>query len=736
MGKTMNDFSVIEPGSFSEWIWQEKYRFRDEPDVQATFRRIAKALASAETSSTEHWENCFYETMADFAFLPAGRIIAGAGTGRAVTMSNCFVSPTIGDSLEGIMDAVKAAAMTLKQGGGIGMDFSTLRPRGARVVGVDSVSSGAVSFMRIWDAMCETIMSAGARRGAMMGTLRCDHPDVLEFIEAKRTAGRLTNFNVSVLITDDFMRAVELNESWDLVFGSHVYRSVMARELWDQITSLTYDYAEPGVIFIDRVNDDNPINYCETISASNPCGEQMLPPNGACLLGSLNLARLVENPFTRDARLNDNRILRMMPAIIRMLDNVNDVSNYPMPEQQHEARQKRRIGLGITGLADALIMMGMRYGSQEAVQWLDWKLRTIRRAADAASERLGEQKGSFPLFDRNRFPGSPPARRNSHVMSIAPTGTISSLAGYVSGGIEPVFDFSHKRNVLMRDGTKQQFVVEDYAHRLAKQMGVPTSGDAWVTANDLTVDEHLAMQAAAQKHIDSAISKTINCPQDITLEAFRGVYTKAHKLGLKGCTTFRLNPDSGRGEVLVRIDDKPAKADAAAVSTTTGNVVQIGEPLRRDEVLDGKTYKISPGGGLEHGIYVTINDTHLHGRQVPFEIFINSKAVDSHQWIVALTRMISANWRKGGDNAFIAEELKQVFDPRGGFWSQGEHVPSIVAGIGRIIERHMLDSGAIDSSAAPVPVVGKRHCPKCQTGALTMREGCLVCESCDYSKCG
>jgi len=1046
-------FSVIEPGSVSEWVWEQKYRFKPtgavkgDASVNDTFLRVSRALAAVEKNSGEATNN-FYDITSTFEFLPAGRIIAGAGTGRDVTYANCFVLPRIPDSMRGIMQAVGEAAMTLRSGGGVGMDFSTIRPRGAHVKGLDAEASGPLSFMDLWNTMCGTIMSAGARRGAMMGILRCDHPDLEEFITAKQTAGRLTNFNVSVAVTDAFMKAVEDDSEWPLVFDGEVYKVVKAAEIWDRIIRSTYEYAEPGIVFIDRMNADNPLSYAETLYATNPCvsgdalvltrdghqridtlvgadveiwngfewsivqpritghdqdllritfsngrsldctpyhwfvlngghrvqakdlligaslaksirpvigeydendhpeawqqgfysgdghvrtsngksyvflyaektklageftsisvheyaartvvrlgpmrsksfvpdtswsirarldwfaglcdsdgvaledvnsksiqvtavdrqfleqtalmlqtlgvqpvigkaraagarmmpngaggsalydcqechrlvlkasdvkrlqnigfrtkridisnnnpardssrfvkvesierldgkhtvycfnepkyhtgvfngimtgqcAEQPLPPGGACLLGSVNLTQFIRNPFTDNAIVDGLRLAEVVGTAIRMLDNVNDVSGYPMPYQREEAQRKRRIGLGITGLADALVMLGMRYGTPKAASWAAETAFFIRTKAEVASEALGHEKGSFPLFDAKLFPGGWSARRNSHLTSIAPTGTISLLAGNVSGGIEPVFDWEYTRRLLLPDGKHREVRVTDYAMRLARHVGAATTGDEWVTATELSVDDHLRMAASVQPHVDSAISKTINCPASMPFEEFRNVYTSAYKMGLKGCTTYR--PSGTRGAVLVRDDEKP---EAPALATT-GNVVRLGEPLARDEMLKGRTYKLKPSGS-EHAIYITINDQLLHGRRRPFEIFINTKAAESYPWIVALTRMISAVWRKGGDVAFVGDELQQVFDPRGGYFHDGAYVPSVCAGIGGVITRHLRETGVVEAGEAPAPTA-KRHCPKCQTGGLDNREGCWTCDTCDYSKCG
>lgn len=728
----MTKFQVIEPGSFSEWVWDNKYRLK-QPDgtpidetVEDTFIRVSDAVAKAEVyTDRSQWTDRFFEAMSNFEFLPAGRILAGAGSGRDVTMLNCYVMGTIPDSLEGIMNACTEAALTLKQGGGVGMDFSTLRPRGALVKGVDSVSSGAVSFMDLWNTMCGTIMSAGARRGAMMGTLRVDHPDIEEFIAAKQTAGRLTNFNVSVLVTDEFMLSVRKDRWHDLQFDGTHYGTVRARDLWDQIIRSTYDHAEPGVIFIDRVNERNQLNSIETISATNPCGEQPLPPYGACLLGSINLARLVKKPFTADARIAFDRLSQIVPVAVRFLDNVLDISNYPLIEQHDEAMAKRRIGLGITGLADALVMMGAAYQNSDLAAGVI--MERIKTLAMKASIEIGEEKGHYPAWRSAHGE----KRRNSHLISIAPTGTISAFAGNVSSGIEPAFEWTYKRNVLLPDGSKRTFEVEDYAHRLARSLGMPADGKTplWSTATELSPSDHLKMVAACQPHVDSAISKTINCPKDIPFEQFEGIYRLAYESGLKGCTTYR--PTPSRGAVLMKADE-PKKVEITANDDRT--VVQIGKPLSRPKVLDGKTYKIK-AAGMDHAFYVTVTDIEDQGRRRPFELFIQSKQIDGQAWAVALSRMVSAVFRRGGDVAFVADELKAVFDPRGGFFDEGAYVPSLCAAIGGVIETHMRSIGAVEATDEPVKIVATRHCPKCQVGALQNREGCWHCTSCDYTKC-
>jgi len=765
-----------------------KYRFK-EPDgtvhdktIEDTWRRIAAALSAPE-QNPDVWQDRFYKALEDFKFLPAGRIIAGAGTARQVTLFNCFVMGTVPDDMAGIFDHLKEAALTLQQGGGIGYDFSTLRPKGALVRGVGADASGPLSFMDVWDSMCRTIMSAGSRRGAMMATMRCDHPDIEAFIEAKREPGRLRMFNLSVLVTDPFMEAVEQGAPWDLKFDGQNYRTVPARDLWDKIMQATYAYAEPGVIFIDRINEQNNLAYCEDISATNPCGEQPLPPYGACLLGSINLARLVREPFSEAAHLDLDELANLVPVAVRMMDNVVDVSNFPLESQAREARAKRRIGLGITGLGDALIMCRARYGSAEAVALAKEWSAAIERHAYLASIEIAAEKGSFPLFDAEKFAAGRHIKtldsdvqqaiaehgiRNALLTSIAPTGTISIFADNVTSGIEPVFAYSYTRNVLMPDGTREAEEVSDYAWRLHRTIfGEMTSlPDYFVDAEALSPHDHLVMQAAVQEHIDSSISKTINCPEALDFDAFKEVYQEAYALGCKGCTTYRPNEITGAvleksessenvaSQAELPLDAPPAKPKD---DLDSGGVVYMTQPLNRPEELPGQTYKIK-WAESEHAIYITINDIIQDGRRRPFEVFINSKNMEHYAWTVALTRMISAVFRRGGDVSFVVEELKAVFDPRGGQWFEGKYVPSLLAAIGGVIERHMIDigflprpgeaetaqaalaaeggGGASASNEAKTRRIVPHQCPKCGEAAMIRQEGCDLCTSCGHSKCG
>ena len=745
----------------SEQIWDMKYRFKQadgtpiDRSVEDTWRRIARSLAQVEQDSAA-WEDRFYAALEDFKYLPAGRITAGAGTGRRVTLFNCFVMGTIPDSMAGIFDMLKEAALTMQQGGGIGYDFSTIRPRGADVLGVAADASGPLSFMDVWDAMCRTIMSAGSRRGAMMATMRCDHPDIEAFITAKSDAARLRMFNLSVLVTDPFMEAVKADAPWDLQFDGKVYHTVQARDLWNKIMKSTYDFAEPGVIFIDRINAANNLNYVETIAATNPCGEQPLPPYGACLLGSINMARLVTDPFGKTAHLDPKALTDLVAVAVRMMDNVVDASRFPLDAQAQEAQAKRRIGLGVTGLADALLMVGLRYGSEGAARQTEEWLHAIARAAYLASVDLAREKGAFPLFDAEKFLASGNMQmmdadvreairthgiRNALLTSIAPTGTISLYAGNVSSGIEPVFAYAYTRKVLQKDGSRTEEEVVDYAVQMWREkFGDAALPDYFVNAQTLAPLDHVRMQAAAQKWVDSSISKTINCPEDIRFDAFKEVYMAAYESGCKGCTTYRPNDVTGSVLSVSETTEKTPEADQGA------DVIYMSEPLDRPQALEGNTYKLK-WPDSEHAIYLTVNDIIINGHRRPFEVFINSKNMEHFAWTVALTRMISAVFRRGGDVSFVVEELKAVFDPRGGAWMGGKYIPSILAAIGGVIERHMISIGFIagegmglkaDPQAKVVGLDAPRGkaCPSCGQYEMRMVEGCMTCASCGHSKCG
>jgi ribonucleoside-diphosphate reductase alpha chain len=581
----------------AQYIWHTRYRASSESSIAASWARVAYALAAVEPVGRAAWQARFLDILRDFQFLPGGRIQAGAGGDRDVTLFNCFVMGTIEDSIPGICRALEEGAVTMQRGGGVGYDFSTLRPAGVRTRTTGAIASGPVSFMDVWDAMCATIQSTGARRGAMMATLRCDHPDIVAFIAAKSDPGRLRHFNLSVQVTDAFMRAIDQDEAWPLVFpasrltgsGETVLREwpgevaavpcqvvgcLAARDLWDKLLRESHAFSEPGVLFIDRINRMNNLWYRERIGTTNPCGEVPLPPYGACDLGSIDLPRLIRDPFTPRARLDTERLAEIATVAVRLLDNVIDASRFPLPMQRDAVRSARRIGLGVTGLADALIMLGLRYDSDAARDFASGTMRAICHAAYRQSVVIGEEKGGFPALERDKFLAAPFIQglpedirdgiarhgiRDSHLLAIAPTGTISLLAGNVSSGIEPVFAADVDRTLLEPGGEPRQFRMTDHAVRLWREQtgrsdGVP---DAMVTAMELPIVAHLEMQAAVQAFVDNAISKTINIPTDTSFAEFAPLYRLAYEKGLKGCTTFRPNPE--RGVVLAAAPE----ADAA-----------------------------------------------------------------------------------------------------------------------------------------------------------------------------
>lgn len=816
----------------SESIWRDKYRDGNEISILESKARVCRGVYANDKSANA--TGAAYNSMVDNLWCPGGRIHAGAGTNKRVTLINCYVNKTVPDSMVGIMDALNVAALTQQQGGGIGTDFSTVRPAGAVVTSSGSVSTGILPFMDMFHTMCSTVKSSGSRRGAMMGTLAIWHPDIIDFIKAKREKGRLTNFNVSVLVTGDFMEAVKNDAVWELGFnvppkgagaavniGAHrphnptdtpywksltgqqepsiwfIYRAIKARELWEMILRNTYDWAEPGVIFIDRINSENNLEYCEYIHCTNPCGEQPLPPNGDCNLGATNLAKMVVDPFMENRCEFNYQLLSSTTAIgMRFLDNVLDVSIFPTEEQKAEALAKRRTGIGIMGLANALQMLRIRYGTKNACDMTRAIMMTQRNSAYLASVELAKERGPFPLFDRDKYLERPYIKRlpeeirdgiakygirNGVIQTIAPTGTTSIYYDNVSSGIEPTFMWKHFRKVLQPDNSFAEFEVMDYGYKKYREYRFNNGDksalendltknmpDYMVTALELTVDEHLAMQAAAQEFVDSSISKTINCPKEIDFETFSTVYSKAYAMGLKGVTTYR--PSDVRGAVLSVESQSDGGLPATDIglikgengpemmSKATGTIVPkllaLPEPYKlvaRPDKLIGTTYKIK-WPKINEAFYVTINDFKDDaGAQRPFEIFINSKSVQHSEWIAAITRCVSAIFRRGlegGDITFIVDELIQVHSASGGAFMNGGYVPSIVALIGQTVETHLIGLGMIekkvhadglfpqgssDGVVVPLEMLGD-ICPMCNQPTMFRQEGCSKC-SCGYSSC-
>lgn len=572
--------------SISSLIWGMKYRYYFggkalDHTIEDTWQRVAKAISYAEKPKERaHWQQAFYRILDNYRFLPGGRILAGAGTQHKVTLLNCFVMNIAQDSLEGIFRALEEGAITLQEGGGVGYDFSVLRPQGDLAKATGTPASGPVSFMRIWDTMCSVMLSTGARRGAMMGVLRCDHPDIETFITAKSNKQELRHFNVSVMVSDAFMRAVKNNEEWPLIFPTHethgelikrqwgdaitpvncrVYKRVKARELWHQIIRNAYDHAEPGVLFSDTINRMNNLFYREHIQATNPCGEIPLQPYGACDLGAINLTQFVQGAFTHAAQIDWHGIEETTRIATRFLDDVLDVSHYPLQAQRDQAHGTRRIGLGITGLADLFVMLGVRYGSEESINLTRSIMQRIAEITWQTSIELAQEKGVFPFYQQeylqSEFVKTLPEHlqlalmkygvRNSHHNTIAPAGTISLLANNVSNGIEPIFQAQYERIMRLADNTTMTVDVKDYAYDCWAQRKHSSRPDAWVDTTMLDPEAHLTIQAAAQQYVDNAISKTINIPENFPFTKVEAIYSQAFAMGLKGCTIFRPNTVTG-----------------------------------------------------------------------------------------------------------------------------------------------------------------------------------------------
>lgn len=556
---------------YSDEIHAQKYRGPGE-----SFREAMNRVSGALKDDDKHWRE-LRDILMDMRFMPAGRVQSAMGAARSVTPYNCYVSGTIDDSfVEGsgsIMQRAQEAAATMRMGGGIGYDFSTLRPRGAMIKKLQSQSSGPISFMEIYDAVCRCVASSGHRRGAQMGVLRVDHPDIEEFIHAKQNSSRLTGFNVSIAATDEFMNAVKNGDGFDLRWGGEVHKTVDAQALWEAVMRSTWDWAEPGVLFIDTINRMNNLWYAEKIAATNPCGEQPLPPHGACLLGSFNLVRYLVKT-ARGYKLELDQLAEDIPAIVRAMDNVVDRARYPLREQELEAKNKRRMGLGVTGLANAIEACGHPYGSKGFVKLQREVLKTIASGSYRASALLADEKGSFSLYDKEQYGKQgfvstldsatldmikSMGIRNSHLTSIAPTGTISLAADNISSGIEPVFAYEFHRTVVEFDENRTE-VISDYGVRELGVEGKKTS--------DVTVDEHLAVLIEAQKHVDSAVSKTLNIPGSVGWEEFKQVYVKAWEGGCKGCTTYRV--DGKRGGILVEKKDDTVEDTSCQYDPETG----------------------------------------------------------------------------------------------------------------------------------------------------------------------
>ena len=810
-------------------VLAEKYFKPGESSLEQLYGRVARALASVEKPELRaEWEQKFLTNLHAGA-IGAGRIMSAAGTDIQATLINCFVQP-VGDAIQGhddegypgIYEALREAAETLRRGGGVGYDFSRIRPKGAFVKGTHSIASGPCSYMNVFDQSCSTVESAGSRRGAQMGVLRIDHPDVAEFITAKRTPGRWNNFNVSVGVSDAFMQAVANGTDWELVHkakpglkvldnggyqradGLWVYRKLPARELWDTIMQSTYDFAEPGILFLDQIGRDNNLNYCEKIEATNPCGEQPLPPYGCCDLGPIILTNFVRNPFGAggDAAFDFDAFEQVVATQVRALDNVLDVTFWPLEQQRNESADKRRIGVGFTGLGNALTMLKLRYDREDGRAMATEIARRMRDAAYRASVELAKEKGAFPKFKADgylaegtfasRLPDDIQADirqhgiRNSHLLSIAPTGTVSlAFADNASNGIEPAFSWGYKRNKREADGSKSSYTVEDHAFRLYRSLVDSTVSsddtgklpDYFVNALEMSAQDHVAMMEAVQPFVDTSISKTVNIPEDYPYDSFKDLYRQAWQAGLKGLATYR--PNSILGAVL---ETTPAKKDepAAPASNAPAPAPAVPyDPMR--SVIEKR-----PAGGLpsvtekieywtsegQQRLYLIVSFLPVPAadgkgtveRAIEFFMPVGQSG-ESQQWITATMRMLSLAARGGFLDRALSDMQKVTWDRgpvRLGTYEKadGTHVPrwhdSEVAAIGYAVENlianrqkaaqaSLFDADelpAVEPQVAPaamVPtsVMAGKKCPECGAHAMIRKDGCDYCTQCGFvGSCG
>lgn len=828
----INAEASMAPQDISLDVLLEKYAKNEESSILDVQTRVAKALAAVEAPAEQAQYQAQFLWAQQNGFVPAGRINSAAGMDLHATLINCFVQP-VGDSVSsaengkpGIYTALGDAAETMRRGGGVGYDFSTIRPKDALVRGTRSRASGPVSFMHVFNASCSTVESAGARRGAQMGVLRGDHPDIWDFIHSK-DKGDLTNFNISIGVTDEFMQAVAENSTYQLVHaaepseskknagafqradGLWVYETIQARDLWDAVMRSTYDHAEPGILFLSRMNAENNLYYCEKIEATNPCAEQPLPDYGCCCLGSINLTRFVRGAFGSDASFDYDAFAEVVTVAIRMLDNVLEATSWPLPQQKAEAMAKRRIGLGYLGLGSTLIMLGLRYDTVEGRELARQISEVMRDAAYAASVALAQEKGAFPLFNSKKYLAGSFAQRlpknlrtlinkhglrNSHLLSIAPTGTITlAFADNASNGIEPAFSWVYNRKKRMSDGENKIYEVADHAWRLYRHLGNDVSDESrlppqFVTALNMSANDHMQMLKVVQPYVDSSISKTVNVPADYPYADFQNLYMEAWKAGLKGLATYR--PNNILGSVLSTTNDAATTASTTSATPTPANDDLLrkqfdGRPFGDLESVTSKIQYTTYEG--KKTVYLTVSFIHIQGMvngelvtvERPFEFFMPAgQKNDGQQWISASMRLLSMAARSGGSIAKALADMREVVWDKGavrcGMLTKvdGTQAPlfhdSEVAAIGYSLQRILMKRGFLDAAGnqIPLPVLAERFkhkhvdygmddlayepdnkpimqdatgkkCPDCGAYALQKIDGCSRCISCGYvGACG
>lgn len=717
----------------SQEIWDKKYRYNNEKNIEETWKRVAKAIASKEID-TSKWGKIFYDLLYDFKFIPGGRITAAAGT-KNNYLNNCKALP-IEDSIDGIYDTIKKAAISAKCNFGIGINFSPIRPKDSKI-SKGGIASGSVSFMKVFDTSGSIIETGGGRRAAALGILNDSHPDIFDFIDAKRQENVLTQFNISVGIHDNFLHAVKNNEDWNLVWNNKIYRTVKAKDIWDKIMYSGYMYNDPGLFFIDKVNDYNNGWYLYDINTANACGELPLPDYAVCCLGNINLTKFIKNPFLENVEFDYDSYIKYISIAVRFLDNVLDVSDYPFEETKKRVEGDRRIGLcGIAGLGSALAMLKLSYDSEEAITFTSKIQQLLMENSYLASIELAIEKGAFPNFDADKYLSGKFIRslneeirdkiklhgiRNIALLTVPPVGTGSLLAGNISNGLEPIFSLEYNRKLRLPSGGTKQELVEDYAWNLYKLSGkldgnLPTY---FKTSREIHPKKHIDMMAAIQQFNDGAISKTVNMPESITLKEYEEIVWYAIDKGVKGYTSFR---EGTREGVLTAIEEKKKDKHEEKIKS-------IESKKKRPRKLQGTTYKLSDDKG---NIYITINDIEEKNKIRPFEIFINSNGENSEysQWYKAMGKLISAVMRRTDDCRFIIKDLQNIFGANG-YFSDGKYVQSQPQMIGNILEEHIRNLNPEQEKE-----IKYSKCSDCGEISYFKEGGCGKCLQCGYSSCG